>query len=448
MGNKKNSDKWLPADHLRIKAFARSLVSGRPEAHLGQEPKTSDIQAALFKLAHPIDISAPAIRSWVVGEKFPSTSYVNWIKQCMPECADWLTPVIDSSPIRRFLCALDLWGAPIDSAVRNLDAASAKITVGKSLVILAKRWAPMPIGDGRCTFGGFAIPRLKCFAPVQVPDSLYQSVNLLTLMDFMFRCGPYIKLTDEEFTEWAVDLASLTLISGAFFEGVSLAERSQSGRTGDYSSLVFDIFFRSHGNWPNCESVRGRLEDFPEFDDSVIDSYAQRLVKACDVLNGELVAIGSDLSIVGELFGRVKDRSKLGQEHLGKKSETFDQRDLIRPQRNLSPAAPDRYRYELRRLSSGTRIALCHDLELGSQTPLPARPDLDNGYEGSFSWGCSGRGPTFLTISILAHHLGHDDFDTEEIDRLLDAYISRLPEQFIETSFFLTTELIDKCLNE
>lgn len=447
MGNKKNTDKFLPADHLRIMAFARSLAPKGAEARIGQKPKTSDIQDVLSKLTHPVDISNQAIDSWLKGEKRPNVASINWIKQGLPDCAVWLEPDINSSPILRFLCALDIWGAPIDSPVRKLDTASVNNTVGKGLAILAKRWASVPIGAGADCFCGFAVPRLKRQVPHQVPSTIYQSSNLLTLMDFMFRCGSYLELSGEEFTEWAIDLASLTVMIGAFLEGISLAERLQSGTTGDYNSLAYRIFFREHGNWPNLESVRGALQDLSGFDDSIID-YPQRLMQAREVLREKLLSIGSDLSIVEVLSGCIKDRNRMWQEPVHEHGETFPQSDLLRVKRNISPVAPGRYRYELRHLTGGKRIALCHDLELGCQTPLPARADLDNGYEGSFSWGYSGRGPTFLTISILAHHLGHDDFDTEEIDRLLDAYISRLPGQFVETSFFLTTELIDKCLNE
>lgn len=449
MGNKKNSEKWLPATRLRIMAFARSLAPARSNVHLGHEPKASDIQDVLSKLVHPInDISAPTIRSWVVGEKLPSVSYVNWIKQGMPECADWLTPDIDSSPMRRFLCALDIWGSPIESTIRSLDTASTEITVGKGLAILARRWGSVPIVDGTDCFYGFAIPRLKCHVPRQVDSSVYRSSNPLSLMDFMFRCGSYLDLAEDSvFTEWAIDLASLTLMIGAFIEGTSLVSRSQSGSTGVYNRLVHRIFFLPHGNWPNLQSVRDELQVYSEFDDSVID-YPQRLMLARGVLSKNLLSIGCDLSIARIFSERIKDRDYMWHSPLGAHGETFAQSDLFREKRDISPATPRKYRYELQTLKTGERIALCHDLANGTQAPLDERPDLYNGYEGLIGWGYSGSGSTFLAISILAHHLAHDDFSVEEIDRLRNKYISRLPEQLIGTSFFLTTELIDKCLNE
>ncbi|MHB1619700.1 MAG: DUF6166 domain-containing protein [Sulfuricella sp.] len=446
MGNKKNSDKWLPADHLRIMAFARSLTPNVSDVHLRQEPKTSNIQEVLSKLDHPVEISNQTLSSWLKGEKRPNVASVNWIKQGLPESASWLKPDIDSSPMRRFLCALDIWGSPVSSPIRKLDAASTGITVSKGLAILARRWASMPVGYEGDVFGGFAIPRLKCHVPHQVPLTVYQASNLLTLMDFMFRCGSYLELSEEEFTEWAIDLASLTLMIGAFLDGISLAERLQSGTTGDYNSLVHRILFLEHGTWPNLESVREELEGFPEFNDSAI-AYSERLMLARELLGGNLLSIGSDLSIVKQLSGHIKDRDSIWHVPLGAHGETFAQSDLLRVKRNISPVAPGRYRYEFRYLSDMKRTVLCHDLENGAHAPLPARSDLYDSYPGSFGWGYSGEGPTFLTISILAHHLGHGDFGSEEIDRLLGAYISRFSER-LSGPFFLTTELIDKCLNK
>lgn len=444
MGNKKNSEAWAPADHLRIMAFARSLVPDSREVKLGQEPKTSDIQNVLYLLAQPVGRSDQTIRDWVIGKTRPCHESINWIKQGMPECADWLTRDIDSSPIRRFLCALDIWGSPIDSLVRRLDTATKIITVGDGLAVLAKRWGPVLKKGSLCEY---VIPRIKSYVPHQVPEAVYQSLNPLSLMDFMFRCGPYLELFDEDFTEWAIDFASLTLIAGAFFEGVSFSERGLHGGAVGYSFLAFDIFFRPHDNWPNREYVRGRLEDFPELDDSVIDKYSRCLMKACDALNNELLAIGSDLSVAMKISAKIKDGDRMWQELIDARGETFAQSDLLPVKRNISPVAPGRYKYEFRKLSDRQRTVLCHDLESGTQTHLVERPDLYDGYLGSFSWGYSGEGPTFLAISLLAHHLGHDDFGPEETDRLLGECISRLSDR-LSGVFFLTTDLIDRCLNK
>lgn len=379
------------------------------------------------------------------GEDAPNATFLKWIDREWSGCTDWLVPDIESSPILRFLCALDMWGSPIDSAVRSLSTASAEITVGKGLAILAKRWASVPMIAGKDCFCGFAIPRLKSPVPDLIPNTVYQPLNPLSLMDFMFRCGPYLELSEEEFVEWAIDLASLTLMVGALLEVSSLAERSQSGRAGEYSWLVHRIFFLPHGNWPNLESVQWALQDFPEFDG--LQGYPRRLIQAREVLKDKLFAIGSDLSIVKTLASRISDCNKMWQIPLDAHGETFPQSDLIRAKRNISPAAPGRYRYELKTRADGKKVVLCHDLKDATEAPLPERADLYGGYKGEFGWGYSGSGPTFLAISIVAHHLGHDDFDSEEIDRLLNQYISRIPEKLLASPIFLTTDLIDSCLN-
>ena len=221
-------------------------------------------------------------------------------------------PDIHSSPIRRFISALDMWGSPIDSPARKLDSAAKIISVGDGLSVLAKRWGPVLKKGSQIDY---LIPKLKCNAQSEFQLTFYQSLNPLSLMEFMFRCGPYLELSDEEFTEWAIDFASLTLMVGAFFEGIPVVERGLHGGAEVYSCLAHDIFFRPHGNWPNVESVKWKLQEFSKLDDSAIDYFSQRLMRACDVLNNELFAIGSDISIVKILSFKIKDRNKMVREY-------------------------------------------------------------------------------------------------------------------------------------
>ena len=316
MGNKKKEDKWSPATELRIMAFARSLVPNSVQVQLGKEPKPSEIQDVLAGFVEPIYVDAPTVKSWLIGEKHPSARNIDLIKKGSSCSSDWLEPAFDSSPMRRFLCALDVWGAPLDSSVRKLDATSMVITVENGLSILAKRWASTPIVDGNGGFCGFAIPMLKCRVPHQISLDIYQSSNPLTLMDFMFRCGCYLEFSEEELLEWAIDLASLTLIVGAFLEGTSLARRFQSGKSGCYNWLMHRIFFRAHGDWPSSKLIRDQLEGFPEFDGALID-YPMRLMQARDLLEGQLLSIGSNLSIAEVLSYRIKNRNSLWQEPMG-----------------------------------------------------------------------------------------------------------------------------------
>lgn len=446
MGNKKKADKRLPADHLRIKAFARSLAPIWSKTHPDQELKVIAIQESLSQLARPIHIPAQTLTSWLTGEKWPTVTYAKLLNYGLPGCASWLEHDIDSSPMSRFICALDMWGSPIDSPVRRLDT-STSFTVGRGLASLAKRWASAARFSRGNVFSGCTIPRLNCPVPRQVPSTVYQASNCLTLMDFMFRCGAYLEMSDEEFAEWAIDLASLTLMIGAFLDGITAPERYQSATTGDYYSLANLILFRTTDIWPKLETVRIQLGKFPEFNDSVID-YPQRLMLAREVLKEKLWSIGSDLSIAKELANKVIDRNRGMPEFQDASSGTFFKSDLPRVKRNISPAASGRYQYLLRNGSSVKKIVLVQDLENGTEAPLLERPDLYFGYPGTFSWGYSGDGPIFLTISILAHHFGHANFGKEEIDRLHDAYISMLPYHHVGMCYALTTEVIEKCLNE
>lgn len=314
MGRSKNSDKWLPATPLRIGAFARSLVTNSVAKQAGKNLKGKDIEAVLLALRRPIEITHVTLDGWLKGEAEPSEGYVNLIQQQFPMSADWLVPALEFSPIRRFLCALDIWGARIDSSRRKLDLRSPEMTVGNALAALAKRWASTPRALSDDTLGcDFLIPRLGCLVPSQISSTVYVSSNPLALMEFMFRAGAYLEFSDEEFAEWAIDLASLTLIVGAFLEGITLAERMQSGRTGDFNWLAYRIFFRGHGNWPNSESVGEELEAFPELNDSTIN-YPARLMEAREVLRTELLSIGSDLSIAEVLSHHIKDYGRMWQE--------------------------------------------------------------------------------------------------------------------------------------
>lgn len=315
MGNKKKSEKESPADHLRIMAFARSLVPTPPDLHIEKNPKASEILEVLAMLSPEIEISEVTARNWVAGKKLP-TKELERIKQEFPRCVDWLVPALDSSPMRRFLCALDIWGSRIDSSARTLDTTSKGITVGSGLAAIAKQWGSVPSPTDKCDFSlECHIPRLGARVPQQVPLVVYQPSNLLTLMEFMFRCGPYLKLSDGEFADWAVDLASLTLLIAAFIEGRTFAERVQSGSVCDYNTLPFNIFFRGHGNWPNSKSVSDALEEFSELKDSAAN-YADRLIQARDVLRKELLSIGCDLSITDKLSLRIVGRDRMWQKSL------------------------------------------------------------------------------------------------------------------------------------
>ena len=140
MGNRKKIDKWLPADFLRIKAFARTLITRVIDDDTPHETSIAAVQNALAKHKNSIDVSNTTLRKWLAGEDHPSDSYAKLIENSFSGCTIWLHPSIDSSPMLRFLCALDVWGSSIDSHSRTLITTSSPITTGTVLNSLAKRW--------------------------------------------------------------------------------------------------------------------------------------------------------------------------------------------------------------------------------------------------------------------------------------------------------------------
>lgn len=445
MGNKKKIDKWLPANFLRIKAFYRALASRVSSVC---EPKPSDILDALYYYHRSIDMAETTLRAWRLGEDWPKAKNIELVELEFPGCAAWLNPTIDSTPILRFLCALDIWGSPIDSSSRKLELTPQFITAGSCLAVLEERWAPIVVMDEDGSNCGFAIPRLKCYIPKNLSATIYQSNNPISLIDFMFRCGAHIEFSkDDEFEDWAIDLASLTLVVSSFMESLPLNEKFLSGGSSadDHSLLTYNIFFKEMGDWPNLKSIRRALEIPTDFENLEID-FPKRLMLARDILKNALFAIGADLSIAETLFERVKDNNKMWQSSVDARGKSFAKGDVVRVKRKLTPFAPGQYKYEVRNFAGEERSVLFRDMMSGAEEPLPKRPDLCSRYTGSYNWGYSGEGPTFLTISILAHHLGHDDFGVEEIHRLLDKYISRISHSLLGP-FILTTELIDECIN-
>ncbi len=438
---------WMPAEHLRIMAFARSLASinGKDQK---DEQKITNIQDALLianteneKYEPPAD---QTIRNWWDGKDRPQAKTVKIIKQKFPNCTDLLKPQIHTSPMLRFLCALDIFGSPIESITRGLELKSAEITVGKCIEELSERWAPTPITDGKHSTNGYYIPRLKCLVPRVIPANIYQDSNKLSLIDFMVNIGAFIEMKEEETTEWAIDLASMNLLSKAYLEGVPIIERLKPDYNVKYLSLPYSIFFLNEGDWSNSAFVPQKLLGFIEFEKS--DFYPQRLIQAREILRKELLLIGSDLSIAEELWSNVENKNMMWKNPFI--NETLPPNFKLRKSRKIPPASPGRYRYAFRILSDDKLEVICHDMENNSQIPLPARPDLYDNYRGEFGYGYSGSGAKFLSVSILAHHFGHDNFGLDEYIPLVEKHISFISESGLEIINYLTTDEIDKCINQ
>ena len=75
----------------------------------------------------------------------------------------------------------------------------------------------------------------------------------------------------------------------------------------------------------------------------------------------------------------------------------------------------------------------------GSTKLLEVRRDLFR-YPGDFAWGYSGTGPSFLTVCILAHHLGGECPSGTQQEIVLDQLISRLDRS---QSHVITTDMLE-----
>lgn len=75
----------------------------------------------------------------------------------------------------------------------------------------------------------------------------------------------------------------------------------------------------------------------------------------------------------------------------------------------------------------------------GSTRLLEVRRDLFS-YFGEFSWGYSGTGPSFLTVCILAHHLGGECPSGTQQEIVLDQLISRLDRS---QPHVITTDMLE-----
>jgi hypothetical protein len=75
----------------------------------------------------------------------------------------------------------------------------------------------------------------------------------------------------------------------------------------------------------------------------------------------------------------------------------------------------------------------------GSTRLLEVRRDLFR-YFGEFTWGYSGTGPSFLTVCILAHHLGGECPSGTQQEIVLEKLISRLDRS---QSHVITTDMLE-----
>lgn len=109
-------------------------------------------------------------------------------------------------------------------------------------------------------------------------------------------------------------------------------------------------------------------------------------------------------------------------------------------------ATDENFQYEFRCIDGIGHVTFKSDEPGAEKFDLPPRRDLDRNYPGTFSWGYSGSGPYFLTVSLLAHHFGHDKVSSMDINRLLAQFISEIPFHPMLEPLFLTSNQISTLL--
>lgn len=305
MGRRSKSSSFEAADPFRIRAFIFLLAS---ELNVDLRRKKFGVSDLLRKLqlqpaAVNAKISAKTIHKWKRGEDMPCSENRTWIEEGFPHCSSWLKSDWNSTAISRFFSVMDIYGARFDDPRRSLEINGSRLTVGSCLDLLQKKWGPQEEKD-RGYYQGWSIPWVQVrFSPSHLPRS-YHPDTPLSLVNFMILGGPYIELTDDQFKEWAIDLASTALLVRSYYEGPGYEICSRSGEKGDYSALLSKLFFVTWRDWPCRESLRQVLSNYPEFRGSE-DFHAEKLICAREIVQKELYGLGNDLAIVRPLMANV-----------------------------------------------------------------------------------------------------------------------------------------------
>ena len=445
MGNKSKSEKYLPADPTRIRAFAFQFAHSQNCITAANEPDVRKLLNAIATSDWSFDISEQTLRKWFSGVDFPRYDYVKLVEKFSPNAGAWLIQDLNENSLRRFLCAIDIWGSLITSNERKINNYDSKFSAYSLLQIIASKWAPTPIYSGDRGIKGFAIPRLRTYVPKQLLANVYIDSNPLTTLDFILRLGQYIDLSDASiFDEWSVDLAATALTAKAYFESLTIPNQMNSGRTGDYAGLLYNALFMGNDNWPTTEKINGYLEKFNEIETPA--KLSDLIMNAREVLSRELSGIGRSLNLVEEIFDKIPDKNIMWQGSFIASRSVLTEEILIAGLEKSIRNNDDKFDYILKHEDGVCRVLT---RVRGSEQlfDLPRRTDLFDDYQGEFSWGYEGSGPQFLTVSLLAHHFGHPNFHSFEFECVLDKVISALPGGEMMGPFLLTTEIIDSVLD-
>lgn len=445
MGNKKKNESWLPSDPLRVEGFSRMLASELYGHNREEIPRVCDI---FKKINKQTGISENGIRKWVNGDAFPNETNTKLIKEIAPKSVEILTPNLNSTAISRFLCALDIWGSRLDSPARGRDKFTSFFSAGACLEQIAKHWAPYELVIDN-SIHGIIIPKIKHYVPDHVNLLKYRANDYFSILEFMFECGGFIDFDDADFEDWAVDLASATLSIKASIDCMSSSKQSLSGEIRDLSNFLFNLLFNNdifkHEKFLSKHLAR----KYPDITKSISTDYAERLISARSILKNKLLTFGSDLSIANELAKKIPDMDlafqKIELENRPYNPELL--KHLTEDNSLLKRKVKTNFIYTFKVVRK-RRIVTFKEEESDTETILPLRNDLFCDYPKSpYLWGYEGSGPRLLATSIIAHHLGHDEFGYKKAIYLVENHLSKFLEPHHLRTFLLTTDLLNRCVS-
>lgn len=451
MGNKKKEDTWLPSYPLRIKGFARLLAAELYGHDTTIKPSAEAMAKAIdsHKIASKTTnlISTNCLGKWINGENFPKY-YINLIKKIAPNSVEILTPNIESAPIFRFLSAIDIWGSSLDSPARGRDKFTSSFSAGACLEQISRQWAPYELEIDK-KIHGMIIPKIEQFVPDHINFGKYRGYDSFSILEFMFECGGFIDFDDADFEDWAVDLASAALSIKASIDSMSLSKQSLSGEIRDLSNFLFNLFFNEN-NFKNEKFLSQYLvRKYPDTIKNISINYAQRLISARSILENKLLTFDCDLSIANELDQKIADKN-LAFQKIELDDRPYDPellRHLVVDDSLLERKVKTNFIYTFKVVRK-KRVVTFKEEESDIDTILPLRNDLFDDYPNStYSWGYTGSGPRLLATSIIAHHLGHDDFGYKKAIYLVENHLYKILEAHHLKPFHLSSKVINQCIN-
>lgn len=166
---------WLPADHLRIRAWYRAVLrAALPEKSC---PRSADFQR--FLDFQGIDIRSSRLADWKLGRCMPSRARLQVLRQVSPEIAECEQlldnrPVVAEHRLTNLLVALDIVVSAKEMRLQCLDI----------ITKLAAPWLPQVDRSGGADYG-WRLPKL---GNAVIPPDFAEGVNVLDPLSMLECC--------------------------------------------------------------------------------------------------------------------------------------------------------------------------------------------------------------------------------------------------------------------